>query len=108
MAVGNLSLNRNCVAARIALGVYLSGFLCFLIGISTPNWLNVDHGMQSGLWSVCYYVQTVGWTCNGYSGEPGLQQTHNSAQHKAGLRVFIDLLTKTYPALHILSVTVKS
>ena len=85
MAIGKTSLNRNCIAARIALGVYLSGFLCFLIGLSTPNWLNVDHGMQSGLWSACYYVQKVGWTCNGYGTDPGLKQTYISKQHKAGL-----------------------
>lgn len=72
MAIDSIPFNRNCIAARVALAVYLSGFLCFLIGLATPNWLHVDQGMQGGLWSACYYVQDVGWTCNQYKSQPGL------------------------------------
>ncbi|XP_071149411.1 uncharacterized protein [Mytilus edulis] len=70
MAIDSIPFNRNCIAARVALAVYLSGFLCFLIGLATPNWLHVDQGMQGGLWSACYYVQDVGWTCNQYKLQP--------------------------------------
>jgi len=58
-------ITRNLL---LAAGLYLVGFLLFLVAFSTPTWLDLDQGMQCGLWGKCHLISkgVSFWECESW------------------------------------------